>query len=140
MTRPCIRCPIAVTVAASTVLALTGCAVSNPYVRTASTPRTTTPPRANGLTAAQINRQDREPPRLRRQQRAARANRPMLAALPISSGGVTVTIAGLEADATTTVLQVNRGRHDRARALQIYRRELQRHNDSGNAYRVRVRP
>ena len=58
----------------------------------------------------------------------------MLSALPITTRGVTISIAGLDDDGRTTILEL-RGRRGRAHTLAVYRRELRRYGDSGRAYR-----
>jgi Flp pilus assembly CpaF family ATPase len=132
---------VASSVVAAAAVALCACAVSNPNAATQPTATTTTPTpatriaAASALTSAQINRQDRPSRRLLRLQRAASAARPMLSALPITTRGVTIVIAGLAGDGRTTLLSV-RSRRGRAHARVVYRHELRRYGDTGHAYRL----
>jgi hypothetical protein len=135
------------TVAATAAL-LVGCGVSNPYATrpvptsitaTAPTGSTSRPGGRRALTAREINRQDHPPRGLVRRQRAVTRRRPMLPALPITSRGVRIAIAGLARDGQTTILTLTSPR-GRAHALAIYRRQLRRYGDNGHAYHVRVRP
>jgi hypothetical protein len=136
------------TVAATAAL-LVGCGISNPYATapaattTAATTATTATASRSGagraLTAREINRQDHPPRALARRQRAATRRRPMLPALPITSRGVRIAIAGLARDGQTTILTLTSPR-GRAHALRVYRRQLRRYGDNGHAYRLRVRP
>ena len=64
----------------------------------------------------------------------------MLAALPITSQGVSIQIAGLAPDGRDTILSLTDGRVGRAYALAVYREQLRRYGDSGHAYRVQVAP
>jgi len=136
------RTAAVVTAAAATLAA---CGVRDPNTTSAPASRTSTtqpapPPPRRELTAEQINRQDHPPERMLRRQRAAAAARPMLPALPIRAGGVTISITGLAADHATTVLRVSRGHRSRAHALGVYERQLRRYGDPGVAYTVRVTP
>lgn len=92
------------------------------------------------LTPAEINRQDHAPARLLRAQAAAIAQRPMLPALPITSEGVSIRIAGLAPDGRTTILSLTDGGLGRAHALAVYREQLRRYGDSGHDYQLRVAP
>jgi hypothetical protein len=120
--------------------ALVGCGARNPYAtapvpsRTSRTAATARP--SAGLTAAQINRQDHPPGGLVRRQRTATRQRPMLPALPITRSGVRIAIGGLDRDGHTTILTLtSRAGTSRAHALAVYRRQLRRYADSGDAYR-----
>jgi hypothetical protein len=132
------------TATAATAIALAGCGLHNPdsagaplrSATTVSSERAGTP---DGLPAAEINRQDHPPASLERSQAAAIATRPMLAALPITTAGVTIQIAGLAPDGHTTILTITSG-HGHRQALAVYRRELRLYGDSGRAYEAEVQP
>jgi hypothetical protein len=138
-------------VTASAAALLVGCGISNPYAThpgpTSTTATTTTtatatasrPGGGRALTAREINRQDHRPRALARRQQTATRRRPMLPALPITSRGVRIAIGGLARDGQTTILTLTTSR-GRAHALRVYRRELRRYGDSGDAYHLRVRP
>jgi hypothetical protein len=131
--------------AAATAIALAGCGLQNPDAPSSSAPPSTpaSPPPAAAAaasTAAQINRQDHPPAALERSQAAAAAARPMLPALPITAAGVTIAIGGLAPDGRTTILTITSPRGGRRHALAVYRYELRRYGDNGDAYQARVQP
>ncbi len=127
---------------AAVALAVSACGANDPYAVDTAPPTTpnaaartvTSAPPSGALTPAEINRQDHESPALVRRQQAATSSRPMLSALPISTRGVTIAIAGLDADGRTTILEL-RAPRGRAHALAVYLRELRRYGDNGHAYR-----
>jgi hypothetical protein len=135
---------VAATAIAAAAVALAGCGLHNPdgaspppRTATTSTPHGAATPDA--LPPAQIDRQDRPPAPLERNQAAAIAARPMLPALPITTAGVTIQIAGLAPDGHTTILTIT-SRQDRRHALAVYRHELRLYGDSGRAYDPEVEP
>ncbi len=128
--------------ALAVTVALTGCGLHNPDAASSpSTPATTTTAvtPSPAPTRAQINRQDHPSPAQVRNQQAASSVRPMLPALPITTAGVTIDIAGLAPDGRTTILTIT-SRLGRAHALAVYRHELRRYGDTGRAYQPVVQP
>ncbi len=124
---------------------LTGCGLHNPDAASPPSTSSTTTSSITALTPspaptrAQINRQDHPSPALERNQQAASSARPMLPALPITTAGVTIDIAGLAPDGRTTILTLT-SRLGRAHALAVYRHELARYGDTGRAYQPVVQP
>jgi hypothetical protein len=90
------------------------------------------------LTPAQINLQDHPPASLVHSQDAAKAERPMLAALPLTDAGVRTAIEGLAADGRTELTVTTTAALGRTHALNVYRAQLRHYHDTGRAYEVRV--
>lgn len=92
------------------------------------------------LSAKAADRQDRVDDAHRRRETRAFDDRPLLAVLPVTLGGVRIAIEGLSADGVTTELSISAGSRGREYAEAVYRRALVAFGDSGDAYAVRWSP
>ena len=66
--------------------------------------------------------------------------RPLLTQLPLTRSGVTIELAGLDADGRHALLTIQHPRSSRRYARAIYRRALRTAHDNGHAYRTRYTP
>ncbi len=105
-------------------------ATPTPTTRPAPTPR---PPKA-----AEVNTQDRTSRAHKRRESEAMDERPLLDRLPLTVGGVTISIQGLAPDGKTTLLRIDAGEGTDAHARSVYRDALHAYRDSGRAYKIEV--
>ena len=111
-----------------------------PRVTPAASPRAVEPARTPAppqLPLAALDRQDRTSAAQRRRESHALDDRPLLSRLPLRFAGVTIDIAGVDADEHTTALVIDPGPRTRVFASAVYRRALATYRDDGRAYRLR---
>jgi hypothetical protein len=97
-------------------------------------------PAPPALPVDSLDRQDRTAPRQRRAESHALARRALLTQLPLTRSGVTIELAGLDADGRHALLTIQHPRSSRRYARAIYRRALRTAHDNGHAYRTRYTP
>ena len=87
-----------------------------------------------------LDRQDHTAPRQRRAESNALDRRALLTQLPLTRSGVTIELAGLDADGRHALLTIQHPRRSRRYARAIYRRALRTAHDNGRAYHTRFAP
>ena len=144
MTRPALTVVLALAAITTAGLAALGSEATRPstgragsYLDVGEPTPTPVPP---ALPVHTLDRQDRTAPRQRRAERHALARRALLTQLPLTRSGVTIELAGLDADGRHALLTIQHPRSSRRHARAIYRRALRTAHDNGHAYRTRYTP
>jgi hypothetical protein len=141
MTRPALTVVLALAAITTAGLAALGSETTptstGPHLDVGEPTPTPAPP---ALPVDSLDRQDRTAPRQRRAESHALARRALLTQLPLTRSGVTIELAGLDADGRHALLTIQHPRSSRRHARAIYRRALRTAQDTGHAYRTRYTP
>jgi hypothetical protein len=139
MTRPLLVLVALAAIAGAVALAgrpLAGQPATPQPVATLATRTPTSTPAPPRLDHATLDRQDRTNSQQRRREQRAFDDRPLLAQLPLTLGGVRIDLAGLAADHRDLIVRIDPGARSRAFSLAVYRRALHALGDTGRGYRV----